>query len=119
MELDICGRQLKVKFTQSKLGIRSNSSASENWQDNKSNNEFSLKRVRSFSYYFIPFYTSIALFPHLHAAFQNKEESDIFLILFNITNLLYKRCLFNDHILKISIFFSSQIKFSQTKKNCM
>lgn len=54
MELDICGRQLKVKFTQSKPGIRSNSSASENWQDNKSNNEVFFEESEKL---FLLFYT--------------------------------------------------------------
>lgn len=73
MELYVCGRQLKTKLTQSKLGIRINLSASEKWQDNKSNNGVVFEESEKLFLLFIPFYISIALFPHLHAAFQNKE----------------------------------------------
>lgn len=64
------------------------------------------EKVRSFSYYLYLSVLSLLYFLTCMQPFKIKEQTDTILILFNITNLFHERCLFNDHILKISVFLS-------------
>lgn len=64
------------------------------------------ERLRSFSYYLYLSTSVLLYFLTCIQPFKIKEVADIILIPFNITNLLHERCLFNDHILKISVFLS-------------
>jgi len=66
--------------------------------------------VISFSYYLYLSTSVLLYFLTYMQPFKIKEIADIILLLFNITNFLNERCLFNDHILKINVFFSFPAK---------